>query len=466
MRQVLLLADVLALLYLLALNYVHASLLLRSMVHLRRQTRHAEDVDFMRLVSSDSLPPVTVVVPAHNESRTIEASVGGLLKLNYQTYEVIVVNDGSADDTLERLRGAFDLYSVPRVHPDTVTTRPLRGVYRSRRFSHLVVLDKENGGKADALNAGINASRFPWVMAVDADTLLEPDVLLRMTRPFILGREKIVAIGGTICIANDCVVKEGRVVRARLPRRIFAAMQVVEYLRSFVYGRIGWSAFRSNILISGALGLFSRQDLLAVGGYAAAHLAEDLDVVVRLHKHLRERQVAYEMPFISDPIAWTEVPETRQGLSRQRARWHGGLLATMWSHRRMIGSPRYGRVGLVAMPFYAFGEGLAPLVEAVGYLVTILGLWAGTVDLGFLFLFLSCSFGFGLILSLFAVVLEERHHKLYRAPRDLGRLLLCAGLESVWFRPMTVWWRLRAFLAVGRRRQFWGESIRRGFSPT
>jgi cellulose synthase/poly-beta-1,6-N-acetylglucosamine synthase-like glycosyltransferase len=466
MRAVLLAADVFALLYLLFLNYFYASLLLRSMVRLRQESRLAEDVDFQRLISSDSLPPVTIVVPAHNESRTIEASVGGLLRLNYQRYEVIVVNDGSADDTLERLRDAFDLYEIPRIHPHTIPTALVRGVYRSRRYSHLAVVDKENGGKADALNAGINASRFPWVMAVDADTLLEPDVLLRMTRPFILGRETIVAVGGTVCVANDCLVEEGRMVRARLPRRALAAMQVVEYLRSFVYGRIGWSAFRSNILISGALGLFSREHLLAIGGYDATSTAEDLELVVRLHRHLRERQEPYEMPFISDPIAWTEVPESVAGLSRQRARWHGGLLATMWAHRGMILSPRYGRVGLVAMPFHAFGEALAPLIEAFGCVVTALGLWAGVIDGTFLLLFLCCSLGFGMILSLVAIVLEERHHKLYVAPWDLGRLVLCAALETLWFRPMTVWWRLRAFLNVGRRGYLWGESVRRGFTST
>ena len=466
MSDFLLAVNLAALLYLLLLNYFYASLLLRSMVHLRRQTRLSEDVDFHRLVSSESLPPVTIVVPAHDEGRTIEACVDGFLRVNYQLFEVIVVNDGSTDDTLPRLRRAFDLFEVPCIHPHTLPTRPLRGVYRSRRYSHLVVIDKEGGGKADALNAGINASRFPWVMAVDADTLLEPDVLLRMTRPFVLGRDDIAAVGGTLCIANDCTVREGRIVERRLPRRVLPAIQVVEYLRSFVYGRLGWSAFRSNLLISGAVGLFRKAHLQAIGGYATPHLAEDLDVVVRLHKHLREHHVAYEMPFISEPIAWTEVPESRSGLARQRLRWHVGLLHTMWSHRRMILSPRYGRVGLFAMPFYFFGEGLAPLIECLGYITTLLAFWIGAVDLTFMLLFFCCSFGFGMLLSLFAIVLEEKHHKLYAAPKDLLRLVLCAGLEALWYRPMTVWWRLPAFLTLSRRSASWGHPTRRGFSAT
>lgn len=466
MRRLLVTADVLILLYLVVINATYLMLLLRSMSHLRHQTRLAEDGDFRRLVWSDSLPPVSVLVPAFNESATIEASVTGLLDLEYRLCEVVVVNDGSSDDTFEKLRRAFDLFEIPCIYPHVLPTRPVRGIYRSAKSSRLVVVDKENGGKADSLNAAINASRFPWVMSVDADTLLEREALLRMTRPFALGREDIAALGGSIWVANDCTVRDGRVVGTRVPRRYLPAVQVVEYLRAFLYGRLGWSAFRSNILISGAVGLFRKSYLMAIGGYTASHVAEDLDVVVRLHRYLKERRIAYEMPFISEPIAWTEVPDSRAGLARQRGRWHRGLLLTMWESRRMFFSPRYGRIGLVALPFYAFGEGFAPVVEFLGYVLTLVGLWLGAIDRDFMVLFFCCSLGFGMMLSLFAIVLEEQHHRLYRTASDLARLVLLAAAESLVYRPMSVWWRLRAVLALRRDPRVWGDSVRRGFSTT
>ena len=232
--------DLAILLFFLVLNSFYALLLVLSIPEIWEQTRLAEDEDFQRLMQSDALPPITILVPAHNESATIEASVTAILTLEYRNFEIIVVNDGSKDDTLERLRNAFDLYEVPRTYPETIATKPLRALYRSRTRTRLLVLDKENGGKADSLNAAINASRFPLVIAVDADTLIEPDALLRLTRPFLLGRH-IAAVGGTVRVANGCTVKDGRVIDARVPGRFLPGVQVVEYLRAFLFGRLGWN---------------------------------------------------------------------------------------------------------------------------------------------------------------------------------------------------------------------------------
>ncbi|TLY45516.1 MAG: glycosyltransferase family 2 protein, partial [Gemmatimonadetes bacterium] len=342
------------LVYFLALNSFYALLLILSIPEIWEQTRLAEDDDFQRLMQSDALPPISLLVPAYNERATIEASVTAILTLEYRNFEVIVVNDGSKDDTLDRLREAFDLYEVPRTYPEGIATRPLRGVYRSRSRTRLVVLDKENGGKADSLNAAINASRFPLVIAVDADTLIEPDALLRLTRPFLLGRH-IAAVGGTVRVANSCTVEHGRVTDARVPRRFLPGVQVVEYLRAFLFGRLGWNRLGGNLIISGAFGLFRKEDVLAIHGYRTASVVEDLDLVVRLHRYLLQRRVRYEMPFIPDPVAWTEVPESGKVLARQRERWHRGLLAAMWTYKTMLFNPRYGRVGLIAVPFYTFG---------------------------------------------------------------------------------------------------------------
>src|SRR5207245_2678785 len=282
--------DVVILAYFLALNTFYALLLVLSIPEIWEQTRLAEDEDFQRLMQSDALPPITILVPAHNESATIEASVTAILTLEYRNFEVVVVNDGSKDDTLERLRHAFELYEVPRTYPETLSTCPVLAVYRSRTRTRLLVIDKENGGKADSLNAAINASRFPLVIAVDADTLIEPDALLRLTRPFLLGRQ-IAAVGGTVRVANGCTVKDGRVSDARVPRRLLPGIQVVEYLRAFLFGRLGWNRLGGSLVISGAFGLFRKEYLHAIGGYQTRSVVEGMDLVIRLHRHLQRQKI-------------------------------------------------------------------------------------------------------------------------------------------------------------------------------
>ena len=455
-------ANFAILVYFLALNSFYALLLVLSIPEIWEQTRLAEDDDFQRLMQSDALPPITILVPAYNEQKTIEASVTAILALHYRNYEVVVVNDGSKDGTLEALRHAFDLYEVPRTYPETIPTKPLRALYRSRARTKLVVIDKENGGKADSLNAAINASRFPLVIAVDADTLIEPDALLRLTRPFLLGR-RIAAVGGTVRVANGCVVKHGQVLDARVPRRLLPGVQVVEYLRAFLFGRLGWNRLGGNLIISGAFGLFRKDHLLAVGGYDATSIVEDLDLVVRLHRYLRSRKVRYEIPFIPDPVAWTEVPESLRVLARQRGRWQRGLVAAMWQYRGMLFNPRYGRVGLIAVPFYTFGEMLAPLIEVFGYVITVAGLALGVLNVSFALLFVMVAWGYGMLLSLWAVALEEVSFHRYRRLGDLVRLVLFATLENFGYHQCAVWWRLGAFFTPRGRKHVWGEMTRRGF---
>lgn len=455
--------DLAILVYFLVLNSSYAVLLVLSIPEIWEQTRVAEDDDFQRLMQSDALPPITILVPAYNESATIVASVTAILTLEYRNYEVVVVNDGSKDDTLEQLRHAFDLYEIPRVYPETIATKPLRALYRSRSRSRMMVLDKENGGKADSLNAAINASRFPLVIAVDADTLIEPDALLRLTRPFLLGRE-IAAVGGTVRVANSCTVKDGRVTDARVSKRWLPGIQVVEYLRAFLFGRLGWNRLGGNLIISGAFGLFRKEYVAAVGGYHTGSIVEDLDLVVRMHRYLRHNKIPYEMPFIPDPVAWTEVPESTKILARQRERWHRGLIAAMWKYKSMLFNPRYGRIGMLAMPFYAFGEMLAPLVEVLGYVITLAGLAFGVVNVSFALLFVLVAWGYGMLLSLWAVVLEEVSFRRYHRFGDLFRLVLFASLENFGYRQCTVWWRLKAFGSVWKRKQVWGEMTRKGFA--
>ena len=455
--------DWMILIYFILLNSFYALLLLLSFPELWTHFQLADDEYFARVLATDALPPISVLVPAYNEEVSIASSVLSFLTLAYPRHEVVLVNDGSKDRTMDELVRAYDLYEVPPAIQRTLPTATIRAVYRSRTHSRLLVIDKDNGGKADSLNAAINAARFPYVIACDADTLIEPDALMRLARPFLLGRE-IAAIGGTIRVVNACTVEMGRVVDARVDSRWLPGCQTVEYLRAFLFGRLGWNRIGGNLIISGAFGLFARKYLLAIGGYQTGNVTEDMDLAVRLHIHLREHGIKADMPFIPDPVAWTEVPTSTKILHRQRERWHRGLIGTIWERRRLLFNPRYGSVGMVALPFFAFGEMVAPIVELLGYLGLILGLWLGAVNVPFAIAFLAVAVGYGILLSMWAIVLEEVTFRRYSARGDLRRLLFYTLIEGLGYRQLTVFYRLHAFWKVMRGDRGWGVMQREGFA--
>lgn len=456
-------ANATVLIYFLALNSFYAVLLLSSIPEAWLHWHLAHDEHVQRLLGSDALPPLSILVPAYNEEVTIAASVLSFLTLEYPRHEVVLVSDGSKDQTIQRLVEAYDLYEVPPAFPVAVPTRPVRAYYRSRRYSKLLVLDKDNGGKADALNAALNAARYPYVIAVDADTLIESDALLRLARPFLMGGH-VAAVGGTIRVANGCRVEHGRVVETRVDRRILPGIQVVEYLRAFLFGRLGWNRLGGNLIISGAFGLFRRDYVLKIGGYKTGNITEDMDLVVRMHRYLHENKLPDKMPFVPDPVAWTEVPTSLKVLGRQRERWHRGLIATLWAHCDLMFNRKYGSVGMVAYPFYFFGEMLAPLVELFGYVITAAGLAIGAVNREFAALFLLVAIGYGLLLSIWTFVLEELTYRRYSRLSDFGRLILYAVLENFGYRQITVFFRLQAFWKYARGVRSWGVMHREGFA--
>lgn len=456
-------ADHVVLAYFLALNSFYALLLIASIPEAWTHWHLANDEHVQRLLGSDALPPLSVLVPAYNEEVSIVASVQSFLTLEYPRHEVVLVSDGSTDRTIERLVEAYDLYEVPPAFPVHVPTKAVRAYYRSRRYSKLLVLDKDNGGKADALNAALNAARYPYVLAVDADTLIESDALLRLSRPFLMGGH-VAAVGGTIRVANACRVEHGRVVDARVDGRWLPGIQVVEYLRAFLFGRLGWNRLGGNLIISGAFGLFRREYMLKLGGYKTANVTEDMDFVVRLHRYLKENKLPDTMPFVPDPVAWTEVPTSLAVLGRQRERWHRGLIATMWSHRDMMFNPKYGKIGMVAVPFYVLGEMLAPVIELFGYVITALALYVGAVNVEFALVFLAVSLGYGLLLSLWTLALEEVTYRRYSRVTDFLKLCAFAVLENFGYRQITVWFRLQAFWKFARGNRSWGLQRREGFA--
>ncbi|MFN4232998.1 glycosyltransferase family 2 protein [Thermus sp.] len=307
-------------------------------------------------------------MPTYNEEKTIAHSVRSFLSLHYPEFEVIVVADGPKDRTLEVLKEAFRLVEVEWVYRRALATKPVRAVYRSLVYPNLIVVDKENGGKADALNAGLNLARYPLFCAVDADSLLDAQALLRASRLF-LEDDRVLAVGGTLRPLNGAVVREGIVETLHLPRGYLEKVQIVEYARAFFMGRAGWSAMGALLIISGAFGLFRREEALRVGGYRTDTVGEDMELVVRLHRRAREEGREYRIVYTPDPICYTEVPADWATLRKQRNRWHRGLWEVLWNHRTMLFNPRYGRLGLVAMPYFFLFEALAPVVEVLGYVL-------------------------------------------------------------------------------------------------
>jgi cellulose synthase/poly-beta-1,6-N-acetylglucosamine synthase-like glycosyltransferase len=452
------------LLFFLAVNSWYLILLVSSLLELKRHMLLITDESRHLLLSSTLSPTISILAPAYNEEATIETSLRALLALQYPNLEVIVVSDGSKDRTVQVLVDSFDLVPVKTIYEQRVKTKPVRSLYRSSTYPSLVVVDKDNGGKADALNVGLSFARGELVCAMDADTLIEADGLQRMVRPFLYATD-VVATGGTIRVVNGSEVKFGRVVKTAVPTNMLAGIQVVEYLRAFLFGRLGWNRLGGNIIISGAFGLFQREAVLSAGGYLHDTVGEDMELVLRLKRLSYERGGAGRIAFVPDPVAWTEVPESTKVLGRQRDRWHRGLADVLWRHRGMLFNPRYGVTGLFVFPYYAFVELLAPVIEAVGLVALVLGLLFGMVDWSFAGLFYLTAYGLGTALTAFTLILEDLSFHRYDTFRDRALLFWWALLENLGYRQLTVYWRLRGLWKFLRGRKEWGAMERKGFQP-
>ncbi len=449
--------------YFLLLNGFYLLLYAVSFVAITDYARREIYSGLPELFTSSYAPPVSIIVPAYNEEATIVASVRSFLALQYPLFEIVVVNDGSKDRTIEVLREEFDLLESDWPVRIQLETQPIWAVYASQT-ERLILIDKENGGKADALNAGICAANYPFVCCIDADIVLDEDALLRVARPMIESSH-VVAVGGIVRVANGCEVESGRVVKIRTPRNIWANFQIVEYLRAFLAGRTGWSVLNAMLIISGAFGMFRRQDFIEAGGYAHDTVGEDMEVVTRMHRNLKEKGEPYRISFVPDPVAWTEVPATLRVLRRQRDRWHRGLMDTLFRHRKMLLNPRYGTVGLLAMPYFFLFEFLGPVIEILGYVAVPLSLWLGYLDVEFAVAFFLVAVGLGALLSVAAILLEEL--RLNRYPRwlDVLKLTLYGVLENFGYRQLNTVWRAWAIVSFLRNNQSWGAMERRGFDP-
>ncbi len=462
MRQLLIDLNYLFLAYFVLVNGFYLLLVILSSREVDRYSRIRAMTEHQGVFATTFYKPVSVIVPAHNEEATIVHTVSSVLAVRYPELEVVVVSDGSTDGTLEELIRAFELVPSSRQVTLDIPCRPIRGLYESPTYPSLRVVDKEQGGKADALNAGINASSFPLVCNIDADSVIDVDSLVHITRPFTRDH-RVVAVGGVVMPANGCDIENGEVKKVRAPRNSLARFQTVEYLRAFLFGRIGWSRLNSLMIISGAFAIFRRTAVVEVGGYRTDTVGEDMELVLRMHRIFSDQKRRYRVLFLPDPICWTQVPEDLKSLSKQRRRWQRGLAESLFKNRRLCFNPKYGGVGLLGYPFFVLGELLSPVVELFGYAVVAVGVALNAVDWRLGLAILACAMFLGSILSLSAMYLEARSFQKYPSVRDVIVLSSYALLESFGYRQLHSLWRCLGLVDYLRKRESWGQPRRMAF---
>jgi len=414
---------------------------------------------------SYNMIPISILVPAWNEEKTVIQTIKSLLALEYLTYEVIVINDGSDDKTLKTVIRAFGLRKITFPVKARLKTKTIAGIYSNPDYPNLLLVDKENGGKSDALNAGINVSRYPYFVSLDADSLLDSDALVRIALSFMEYKYTI-AVGGIIRVSNGCEIKNGKVVKLALPRSRFAVFQIVEYLRAFLVGRVGWSIINTMLIVSGAFGAFQKEPVIQAGGYTNNTIGEDMDLVLKLHKYMREKKYKYRITFLPDPICWTQVPENFRDLFSQRRRWQIGLIDCMNRYKKMMLNPRYGVSGMLAMPYFFLFELAAPVVELLGLIFVPLSYFLGILSFTFFITFFIAATLFGVILSVGALVIEEFTFNKYVKLSEFFRLCLYGVIENFSYRQMTVVFRILAIFNFKKYRTSWGTKKRKNYSDT
>ena len=442
---------------------LQAMLVIAAVIDLRRSRTRSRHRLWRAAVNGPLAPKVSVLVPAFNEEVTIRDSLAGVLALTYQNLEVIVVDDGSSDGTEEVLTREFDLVEVHKVYRSILPSEEIVRLYRSRADPRLIVAEKHNGGKADALNAAINLASGSLICAIDADTIINPDSLQRLVSEFV-DDPSVVAAGGSVRLTNGGLTRGPNGLQPGFPKQLWAACQVVEYTRAFLVGRLGWNQLGGNLIVSGAFGVFNRDRVIDAGGYLHGSVGEDMELVVRLRRRGHEIGSPARVTFSADPIAWTEAPERLGELRRQRSRWYRGLLDVLTRHRVMLFRPKYGAAGMLALPYFVIVEALAPLIEALGLVLLVGGLAFGLVSDGQL-LFVATAYGVGLVVSMSVLILDDVAFGMLRSTRARIRMVGVAAVEHIIFRPLTVWWRLSGLRMFAKGSSDWGVQVRRGFGP-
>ena len=437
----------------------------RSSIHYRNKNSFG---DLSKVMASPLAPSITIIAPAYNEGMTIVENVRCLLSLKYVNYEVMVVNDGSKDDTLEKLINAFTLEKTDFTLDPNWKSKPVRGIYKStqKSFSKLTVIDKENGGKSDALNTGVYLSENRYVGCIDVDCLLQPDALLHVVKSFAQrSKKRVIAVGGVIRVANSCIISGGNLEEINLPKNWLAKFQLLEYTRSFLLGRMAWGRIDSLLIISGAFGFFDREIALAVGGYDTNTVGEDMEIVFRMRRYMHDENLPYTIEYIPDPLCWTEVPESLEVLVKQRDRWSRGNLETLKKHKDMFFNPKYGRLGMLSYPYWFFYEWMSPILEFLGFFSIILFYMLGILNWEFFLAITLAIYTFSVMFSFYAILWDVYSYNQYRRTKDILTLMFCALVEPIVFHPIVVWSAIKGnYKKLFNIKSGWGAMTRKGFS--
>ena len=423
-------------------------------------------IDLKKLLSSPYTPPISIVAPAYNEGSTIINSVHSLLSLQYPRFEVIIINDGSTDNTLRKMIKGFSLVKVDYAYNEQIVTQPVRGFYKSINpaYSKLLIIDKENGkSKADASNAGVNAAAYPYFVCTDVDCVIDNQALLLMIKPFLDEEKRVIANGAIIRIANGCEVEKGFLVNVKAPKNFLTSVQEIEYLRSYLLGRMAWSKINGLIIVSGGIGLFDREIAIKAGGYDPKSFGEDMELTVRMRKCMHDIGQKYIVKYIPESLCWTEVPPTLDIFMKQRIRWAKGLVQTLFKHRSMWFNPKFGRMGLLSFPYWILYEWLAPMIELIGLISYSYLIFTGKINFEFSLLLLAFVFFFSVMITTISILWEEYTNQVYKSKKEIFKLLLVIFLEPIFFHPIVVYASIKGNLSLlFGTKNAWGNMGRMG----
>ena len=420
------------------------------------------------LIRSNDTLGVSIVAPAFNEGKTIVYNVKSLLSQEYPKFEIIIINDGSTDDTLEKLIQEFDLVKVDFFYVEKIITKPVKGHYRSTNpiYNKLLVVDKENGkSKADASNAGINSAKYSLFICTDVDCILRRDTIAVLVKPFIENTTKVIAAGAAIRIANSCSFKEGMLEESHYPTNFFARFQELEYIRSFLFGRMAWSKINGLLLVSGGLGIFDKETVIAVGGYWHKSLGEDLELITRMRKYMHENKKKFIITYVPESLCWTEVPATKEIFLRQRVRWARGLIQTLYLHKKIILNPKYKRTGLISFPYYIACEFAVPILEVIGLIFIILNILFFGINYQFLIVISISVYLFYVLITLISVSLDQKVHKQYSSIKEILTLISMIFIEPLVYHPLNVYASIKGYFHfLMNKEKKWGAMERTGFN--
>lgn len=428
--------------------------------------------DYMRKVLENSpyTPGISIIAPAYNEETTIIDNVRSLMSLDYPLYEVVIVNDGSKDSTLQKLIEHFELVEVPFAYVERIKTKPYKRTFKStnEKYAKLIVVDKENGGtKADASNAGINAASFPYFVCTDVDCILDQYALYRVIQPVLVSEVPVIAVSGTMRMANGCDVSEGRITCVKPPHTLVPLFQNLEYMRSYLVGKMGWSAINAMPNVSGGFGLFDRSVAIAAGGYDGTSFAEDMDLIIRMVAYMCDFNRPYKIVQIPETCCWTEGPPNLLILYRQRTRWGRGLIQAFNVHRKMVFNKAYKQMGLITLPYLFVFEFLAPVIEAVGFVVFLYLAFTAAVNWHTMWVIFLSIYAFCQFLSLVVIAFDYYVEMRYRRGYEYLWIILASIIEPFIYHPFIIYFSLQGYISYLVRRDFkWGKMTRKGFTKT